>query len=88
MTLLRELKRVARRAVVVTDLRRSRLAWVLIWLLTRVIWRSRIVRHDGPVSVGRAYTPREIAALARQAGLDGATVLRQPLFRMAVIYRP
>src|SRR5439155_16742204 len=62
--LLSEMKRVARAAVVVTDLRRSWVAWASIWLLTRLVWRNRIVRHDGPVSVRRAYTPAELTALA------------------------
>lgn len=85
--LLAEMKRVARRAVVVTDLRRSALAWRLIRLLTSLIWHNAIVRHDGPVSVRRAYTPGELADLAERAGLRGAQVLRQPLFRMALVYR-
>jgi SAM-dependent methyltransferase len=84
---LAEMQRVARRAVVVTDLRRSGVAWLLIRLLTRLIWRSGIVRHDGPVSVRRAFTPGELAALAERAGLPGARVLRQPLYRMALVYR-
>jgi SAM-dependent methyltransferase len=85
--ILGEMRRVARRAVVVTDLRRSGVAWLLIRLLTRLVWRSRIVRHDGPVSVRRAFTPGELAALAERAGLCGARVLRQPLYRMALVYR-
>ena len=83
---LSELKRVARRAVVVTDLRRSGSAWLLIWLLTRLVWRSRIVRSDGPASVLRAYTPGELRGLAGRAGLRGARILRQPFFRMALLY--
>jgi ubiquinone/menaquinone biosynthesis C-methylase UbiE len=85
--LLSELRRVSRGAVVVTDLRRSAVAWLLIRLLTGLVWRSRIVRHDGPVSVRRAYTPAELASLAERAGLRGARVFRQPLYRMALVYR-
>jgi len=85
--LLSEMRRVARGAVVLVDLRRSPVAWLLIRLLTRVIWRSPIVRHDGPVSVRRAYTPGELARAARRAGLIGARVVRQPLFRMALVWR-
>jgi SAM-dependent methyltransferase len=84
---LSEMKRVARRAVVVADLRRSGVAWVLIRVLTRLVWRNRIVRHDGPVSVRRAFTVGEMAGLARRAELRGARVVRQPLYRMALVYR-
>ena len=84
---LSEMDRVTRKAVIVTDLRRSRLAWLLILLLTRLLWRGRIVRHDGPISVRRAYTPAELRKLAERAGLHAAWVFPQPFFRMALVCR-
>jgi len=73
---LAEMDRVARRGFVVNDLFRSRLAHALVWLATRVLAKSRMSRHDGPVSVLRAYTPGEVEALARRAGLDDVRVHR------------
>jgi len=84
--LLAELNRTARLGFVVSDLVRSRLAYFLVWLATRLFARSRMARHDGPLSVLRAYTPAEILELARRAGLPGIRVVRYPwLSRLAVV---
>jgi 2-polyprenyl-3-methyl-5-hydroxy-6-metoxy-1,4-benzoquinol methylase len=85
VSMLRELARVTRRVLIVNDLRRSPTACGLIWLLTRFS-RNRMTRYDSPLSVRRAFTPAEMRALARDAGLDGARVERQPFFRQALVY--
>jgi ubiquinone/menaquinone biosynthesis C-methylase UbiE len=73
---LAEMARVARGRVVVNDLARSRLALVLVWLATRLLALHPISRHDGPLSVRRAYAPAELADLFRRAGLLGVSVQR------------
>ena len=84
VALLREMGRVARRAIVVTDLERSWPALAGVWLVAHVAIRSRLTRHDGPLSVRRAYTVAELAALAQQAGLKGASVRAHAPFRLAL----
>lgn len=67
---LREAARVASRAVVVNELRRNRANYLGARLLAATRWRgNRITRHDGPLSVQRAFTGAELASLARSAGL-------------------
>ena len=66
---LREMGRVARLGVIVNDLARSRWAWLGAWLLGHALTGNRLSRHDGPLSVRRAYTPREMRALMAEAGL-------------------
>ncbi len=66
---LRELRRVARRGIVVNDLVRGRIFWLGGWLLVHAIARSRYTRHDGPLSVRRAYSRTELRALLAVAGL-------------------
>ena len=66
--LLRASDRLARRGIVMNDLRRSARAWVWIWLLSRAARCHPMVRHDGPLSVRRAFTAAELAALAQKAG--------------------
>jgi len=73
---LSEMARVARGGVIVNDLLRSRLAWALVWLATRLCACHRFSRHDGPLSVRRAYSPAELRALAAQAGIAGLRVSR------------
>jgi hypothetical protein len=69
VTMLREMGRVATRAILVNDLLRSRLGLAGAWLLSRVATRNPLSRHDAPLSVRRAYTKEEMQALAEQAGL-------------------
>lgn len=84
VVVLREMNRVARHAVIVTDLRRSYAGYAGVWFATRIVARNRLTRHDGPLSVLRAYSPDELAALADAAGLDAARVSRHAFFRAAV----
>lgn len=84
---LAEMWRVARRGVLVTDLTRGRAAYLGTWLATRVVARNHLTRHDGPVSVLRAYTPPELEQLARNAGIGTFTVRRHFPFRQVLIAR-
>jgi ubiquinone/menaquinone biosynthesis C-methylase UbiE len=69
VTLLRELRRVARLGVVINDLDRTPLALFGARLLARIATRNRYTRHDAPLSVRRAYRPGEARELLRAAGL-------------------
>jgi 2-polyprenyl-3-methyl-5-hydroxy-6-metoxy-1,4-benzoquinol methylase len=72
--MLRAMASAAGRMVVASDLRRSRLGYILAWVSCRVLTRSPIVRVDGPLSVAAAFTIGEARDLAARAGLAGATV--------------
>lgn len=82
LTLLRELRRVSRRSPLVTDLRRSRAAWLGAKLLTVLFTRNRLTRHDAPLSVLRAYSPAEALHLAHRAGWKKPRVRATRFFRM------
>lgn len=85
--LLRELARVARRAVMVIDLQRNRLVYVGGWLFMHTLIANRVTRHDGLASIRRAYTPGEVRALAEQADLRSATLHTALWFRQALIWQ-
>jgi SAM-dependent methyltransferase len=72
--LLRAMADAAARLVLVNDLARTRVGYLLAWLGCRLLSRSPVVHHDGPVSVAAAFTPDEALRLARESGLDVATV--------------
>jgi ubiquinone/menaquinone biosynthesis C-methylase UbiE len=83
---LAEMDRAARGGLVVNDLARSRTAYALVWLVTRVLAANRMSRHDGPVSVRRAYAGEELRALCDKAGLADARILHYaPLLRRCVV---
>ena len=80
---LAEAQRVARVAVVINDLERSALHYRLAQL-NRIIDRSRISRHDGPVSVRRAYTYNELARMLANTG-SSFLLERAYLYRLGAI---
>ena len=65
--LLRECARVARRVVVIGELRRSWLAVAGLWTTSFVLGFHPVSRHDGVVSILRGYTREELAALIERA---------------------
>jgi 2-polyprenyl-3-methyl-5-hydroxy-6-metoxy-1,4-benzoquinol methylase len=66
----------AGKAVLVQDLVRSRLGYLLAFGTLRVLSASRVARVDGPRSVQAAFRVPEVRALARQAGLEKARVVQ------------
>jgi ubiquinone/menaquinone biosynthesis C-methylase UbiE len=85
--ILQEACRVARRAIVVGELVRSRSAWLLTCLVTRLMSRSWIFHVDGPRSVRAAFRANELRNLAGQAGLLPVTVKRVFPFRYVMTWR-
>jgi SAM-dependent methyltransferase len=82
VSLLRRWARLARRAIIVSDLVRHPLAYHGIRLLTRA-WTSNIMTlSDAPLSVRRALTIEEWRGLFRQAGIGRFTVEWAVPFRM------
>ncbi len=83
---LREMDRVTRIGFIVNDLARSRAALVGARLLAATVWRRHVLtRHDGPLSVRRAFTPAELRRFASTAGLAGARVHAHVPFRVALV---
>jgi 2-polyprenyl-3-methyl-5-hydroxy-6-metoxy-1,4-benzoquinol methylase len=74
--LLRRMRAAARACVLVDDLVRTRLGYVLAWGGARLLTRSRIVHIDGPLSVRSAFSLGEARSLAERAGLTGAVFRR------------
>ena len=81
---LQQMWRIARWRVLVNDLHRQVLAYFSISVLTRAFSKSRMVRHDAPVSVLRAFRPSELAAIARRAGIP-AVVHRSFPYRLVLV---
>jgi 2-polyprenyl-3-methyl-5-hydroxy-6-metoxy-1,4-benzoquinol methylase len=83
---LREMARVARRSIVVNDLRRSPAALWGARALALTAWRrSRLTRHDGPLSVRRAFRTEELREASERAGLRGARVRAHHPFRLSLV---
>lgn len=81
---LREMWRTSRGCVLVNDLHRHPAAWASIWVLAHGFSHSKMVIHDGPVSVRRAFRPSDLKEIARKAGIP-ANVHRSFPFRLVLV---
>jgi ubiquinone/menaquinone biosynthesis C-methylase UbiE len=86
--LLGELGRVARGALLVGDLARGWITYLGARALVAVAARNPVTRHDAVVSALRAYTAREVCALARKAGLRDAIVRTRLPGRLTLTWLP
>ena len=86
--LLRELQRVARRRVIVSELRRSWAAAAGIWLASYPLGFHPHSRHDGVVSVLRGFRRDELRALVREAVAREAEVRDRFGFRTTAAWSP
>lgn len=88
--LLAELDRVARRLVIVGDLRRSYAAAAGFWLAARALGFHPVTRHDGVLSVFRGFTAPELAAHVRAAAPTARDlcVRRRLGWRVVASWRP
>jgi ubiquinone/menaquinone biosynthesis C-methylase UbiE len=81
---LAQMWRIARQRVLVNDLHRHPIAYASIRALTALFSRSRMVRHDGPVSVRRAFRPSELLDIAKRANVP-ARVHRSFPYRLVLV---
>ncbi|MGI9139977.1 MAG: methyltransferase domain-containing protein [Gemmatimonadaceae bacterium] len=86
--LLREMNRVARLRVVISDLRRSWTAAAGLWIASFPLFFHPVSRHDGVVSVLRGFTPDELERLVDQAVGTKAPVSKRFVFRVTTSWRP
>ena len=70
VALLRRAAASAECAILMQDLRRTRLGYVLAWIGLHTLTRSDVARVDGLRSVRAAFTMREMSELCARAGLD------------------
>ena len=82
--LLRGFLRLARRAVVINDLRRHRLPWLFIWVASRLAGRHPMYVHDAPLSVLRGFTAAELARAARDSGATRFELRRSLPYRLVL----
>jgi SAM-dependent methyltransferase len=86
--LVRELDRVARRQVIISEIRRTRVAAAGIWAASFLLGFHPVSRHDGVVSVMRGFTTGELRDAVRTAIGHDAVVRRRPGFRLTATWTP
>ena len=82
------MNRVARVAVIISDLRRSWIAAAAFWLVSFPLRFHRVTRHDGTVSVLRGFTPAELRDIVRSATGVVPRVRRRLGYRLTARWSP
>lgn len=85
--LFQHLKVHAHTGFVINDLQRNPLAYYSVWLLTRLFNGSALSKHDGPVSVLRAFRRNEIELLLQKAGFLNFSIRWKWIFRYLVVVK-
>jgi SAM-dependent methyltransferase len=85
--LFRACNRLARRAVIVADLRRHPLAATSFWCGGRLLGFDRVTLADGMTSIRRGFSRRELLELMARAGVKGRVDQRRG-FRLVATWLP
>ena len=85
--LLQTCDRLARRAAIVADLRRSAIAPPAFWCGARLLAFDRVTIADGITSIRRGFSLAEMRSLMARAGIEGR-VDRRPGFRLVATWLP
>lgn len=88
VALLREMNRVARLRVIISDLRRSWIAIAGLWVGSFVLRFHPVSRHDGIVSIKRGFTEAELVDIVQRAVGRTTIVAKRPLFRVTTSWTP
>jgi 2-polyprenyl-3-methyl-5-hydroxy-6-metoxy-1,4-benzoquinol methylase len=87
LRLIRTCNGLARRAVIVADLRRDPLAVPAFWCGARLLAFDPVTVADGMTSIRRGFSRRELRALMIEAGVEGR-VAQRPGFRLVATWLP
>lgn len=85
---VREMNRVARERVVISDLRRSRIAAAGLWIGSFPLGFHPVSRHDGVVSIFRGFVPEELADIVGAATGMRPVVKRRIAYRLTTSWKP
>ena len=81
---LKEMSRVAKQGIVVIDLERSAVAWILYNLFCFVYRISPLVREDGLLSIRKGFRANEFVEIGNAAGLENVSVERHSPYRVVM----
>ncbi len=83
----KQLKNQASVGLIINDIHRHWFSYYSIKWLTQIFSRSRMVRHDAPLSVLRAFSKDELQGILKQSGIINFRIKWRWAFRWQVIVR-
>jgi 2-polyprenyl-3-methyl-5-hydroxy-6-metoxy-1,4-benzoquinol methylase len=77
---------IAKKRVIINDLHRHPLAFYLFKTISPIAFRNRLVQHDGPLSILRAFTYEEWVSYLHKAGIKSQNyqIRWHPMFRWTI----
>ena len=85
VNLLRSFVEVSKRGIIINDLRRSILALAGIKILTMLFSKSKFVKNDGPLSVLRGFSKKDLQSILNQCDFKRYVLKRTWAFRWLVV---
>lgn len=82
--ILSEMRRVARKEILVIDLHRHPIAYYFYTTAGKLFSKNRLTRHDGALSILRSFKPKELENLGREAGIKNVSVKRHFPYRLVL----
>ena len=83
--LLSNLYQSVRHGIIMSDLTRSSLSLFGFQMIQPVIARHYLTKHDGLLSIRRAYTPAELLQLAHNAGIKNVHIYQDYPWQMTLV---
>lgn len=83
--LLSDLYQSVRHGIIMSDLTRSSLSLFGFRMIQPVIARHYLTKHDGLLSIRRAYTPAELLQLAHHAGIKNVHIYQDYPWQMTLV---
>jgi len=82
---LRQAYGMANKAIIINDLHRHRLAYCLYAVISPVLFRNRLITHDGLISIRRGFTRTELKSYLKKSGIKHYELKWQFPFRWKLI---
>lgn len=82
--LIADINRIAKHGFIISDLRRDKLSYLCVKSGMPLIGAHPITRHDGPLSVRRAFTFPEYRKMIALSGVNGIHLASHWYFRVAM----
>lgn len=85
--LIKNMHASARKGIIITDLHRHWVLYYAIKLITGIFTSNKMARHDGPLSVKRAFKKQDLVALLKKAAIDNYNLTWRWPFRWQLVIR-
>ncbi|OAB41509.1 methyltransferase domain-containing protein [Paenibacillus glacialis] len=84
-TIVTHMHKASKLGVVINDIHRQWIPWIVVWIVSRLVSTNRYIRHDGPLSVAKGFRANDWITLREAIGIPQLSYSWRPLFRYAVV---